>query len=127
VVAGLLSGAFALGGGLGPLLGGLLADWLGFKWGAAVLGALLAATAAAVCVVHACSARSSAPAPPSLDVPERQLHHHVPGVRSDMLRTPAVPPMSPRSSGGFARAFSERASQPIREPLLQPRPAGDEA
>lgn len=55
VVSGLLSGGFALGGGVGPLLGGLLADWFGFEWSAAAFGAMLAATGLAVCAVGACT------------------------------------------------------------------------
>ncbi|KAK9905907.1 hypothetical protein WJX75_008740 [Coccomyxa subellipsoidea] len=51
VVSGLLSGSFSLGGGVGPLLGGVLANWFGFQWSAAAFGALLGATGLAVCIV----------------------------------------------------------------------------
>lgn len=46
------------------------------------------------------------------------------GVRSDMLRTPAVPPLSPRSSSSMARAHGGWQGQPHREPLLHPQRDG---
>lgn len=135
VVSGLLSGSFSLGGGVGPLLGGVLANFFGFEWAAAVFGALLAATGLAVCAVRMCtgrkggeSAADAAEAGRSLadgnsDHPRAQVPRplqprpmRIAGVRPDMLRTPAVPPLSPRISGW--------QGQPNREPLLQAHRSG---
>ena len=51
VMSGLLSGSFSLGGGAGPILGGVLAAWFGFQWAAATFGLLQLAMALAVAVV----------------------------------------------------------------------------
>ncbi len=51
VMSGLLSGSFSLGGGAGPILGGLLAAWFGFRWAATAFGCLQLAMAVAVAVV----------------------------------------------------------------------------
>ncbi len=48
VVSGLMSGAFSLGGGLGPILGGTLAAGAGFEWSSAAFGALMLADSLAV-------------------------------------------------------------------------------
>lgn len=59
VMSGLLSGAFSLGGGTGPILGGLLAAWFGFQWAAAVFGLLQLVMAVAVTVVSVRVARKA--------------------------------------------------------------------
>ena len=51
VMSGLLSGSFSLGGGAGPILGGLLAAWFGFQWAAAAFGLVQLVTVLAVAVV----------------------------------------------------------------------------
>ena len=50
-MSGLLSGSFSLGGGAGPILGGLLAAWFGFQWAAAAFGLVQLVMALAVTVV----------------------------------------------------------------------------
>jgi len=59
VMSGLLSGAFSLGGGTGPILGGLLAAWFGFQWAAAAFGLLQLVMAVAVTVVSVRVARKA--------------------------------------------------------------------
>ncbi len=60
VVSGLLSGSFSMGGGVGPLLGGLLAALLGFEWAAAGFGLVLASIGVAVSIVSTLAARTAA-------------------------------------------------------------------
>lgn len=59
VMSGLLSGSFSLGGGTGPILGGLLAAWSGFQWAAAAFGLLQLLMAVAVTVVSVRVARKA--------------------------------------------------------------------
>ena len=58
-MSGLLSGSFSLGGGAGPILGGLLAAWFGFRWAAAAFGLLQLMMAVAVTVVSIRVARKA--------------------------------------------------------------------
>ncbi len=122
MVSGLLSGSFSLGGGVGPLLGGTLANWFGFEWSAAAFGALLGATGLAVCAVGALSARGVQSAQ---SVPEEDEVDSVPSLPSiSTRRAPTghhhAPPVSPRpplmsSSSGHR---PPHAPGHLHEPLL---------
>lgn len=125
MVSGLLSGSFSLGGGVGPLLGGLLAAWLGFQWSAAAFGAVLAATGAAVCAVGALQQKG-----PSAAEGLQQSVHSTPSMPSVVSTASSrgrahrpPPPLSPRPplmSGGPQHAFRDGRHQadPTHEPLL---------
>ena len=108
VMSGLLSGSFSLGGGAGPILGGLLAAWFGFRWAAAAFGLLQLIMAVAVAVVAvrvASKARG-----------EAEL---VREAAAEIAREQENGLASPRASGQAAGAKKER-----RKDVVTPRRPG---
>lgn len=134
VVSGLLSGSFSLGGGVGPLLGGVLANWFGFQWSAAAFGALLGATGLAVCIVGLLRVRSVHSMHSGQSRPdEGDSVRSVPSITT--RRAPGVhvvTPMSPRpplmsSASGHRHPHHAFANGNLHEPLLgQTHAAGGE-
>ncbi|CAL8472021.1 g11563 [Coccomyxa elongata] len=118
VVSGLLSGSFSMGGGVGPLLGGLLAALLGFEWAAAGFGLVLASIGVAVSIVSTLAARTaaartaaleSAPSMPSLATGSRSAAAH--------SRQPAMSPRPPLMSA-LSGHGQPHAANHLHEPLL---------
>ena len=108
VMSGLLSGSFSLGGGAGPILGGILAAWFGFQWAAAAFGLLQLLMAVAVTVVSVRVARKA-----------RGEAELVREAAAEIAREQENGLASPRGSGQIAAAKKER-----RKDVVTPRRPG---
>ena len=107
-MSGLLSGSFSLGGGAGPILGGLLAAWFGFRWAAAAFGLLQLLMAVAVAVVSVRVARKA-----------RGEAEFVREAAAEIAREQENGLASPRASDQAVSAKKER-----RKDVITPRRPG---
>ena len=136
VMSGLLSGSFSLGGGAGPILGGLLAAWFGFQWAAAAFGLTQLAMALAVTIVSIRVARKArgeqelvqaaaaeiAREQQDAEASARRTEHAEGGAKKEKQKD-VVTPRRPGAGRRAGQGQANGGNDVLREALLTP-PAG---